>query len=50
MMACCGGALAGVLIAVLILAIGVQLAAIVAIGVALLAIVVGFLDYSRRHG
>lgn len=49
MRACVGGAVVGFLVAVLILAVGLTVAAYVAIGVATAAIVVGAVDYVREH-
>ncbi|ASR77240.1 hypothetical protein SEA_AVOCADO_39 [Mycobacterium phage Avocado] len=47
MKALLGGALAGVAVAILVLAVGATVAAFVVIAVALLTIVVGCVDYVR---
>lgn len=52
MRACVGAALAGVLIGLLILVVGVTTAAWLAIGLSVVAIILGARDYvkSHRHG
>lgn len=53
MRACIGGVIAGALVALLILAVGIPVAVTVAIGLSVLAIGVGAVDYVKtrdEHG
>ena len=47
---CLGGAIVGLLAALLVLAVGLPIAAFVVIGIALLAIIAGCVDYVRDRG